>query len=226
MARNSLFKDLTGQRFGSWLVLGFEGSHPRNKHSVWRARCDCGREQLMSKPNLGNRGKCKECAIREQRTHGLAGTPTYCAWIAMKGRCYNPNDPRYSHYGARGIKVCGRWRYSFEKFLADMGERPVNTKTREFSIGRIDNDKDYSPKNCRWENQIEQANNKTNTRYITWNGKTQTLSQWARESGLNRETLRDRIDHYGWSLEDALTKPLVESRVRAWQTRSQPELPL
>jgi hypothetical protein len=73
----------------------------------------------------------------------------------MIARCENPNAPKYPDYGGRGIKVCSRWRGSFEAFYADMGPKPG----REYSIDRIDVDGHYKPGNCRWATPKIQANN-------------------------------------------------------------------
>jgi AraC-like DNA-binding protein len=99
---------------------------------------------------------------QHQITHGHAigsnGSATYRIWLGMRGRCRNPNNTRFSHYGGRGITVCDRWEPtrggSFENFLADMGERPEGK-----SIDRIDNDGNYEPGNCRWATQSEQVKN-------------------------------------------------------------------
>ena len=80
------------------------------------------------------------------------GSPEYRAWLSMKARCYIPSAGGYPHYGGRGIKVCERWRDSFENFLADMGPRPPSM----YGLGRIDPEGDYTPENCRWMTKSEQ----------------------------------------------------------------------
>ena len=94
--------------------------------------------------------------LREHRTHGRTGTPTYRAWIGMRQRCHNPNAANYPDYGGRGIRVCERWLKSFENFLADMGEKPSS----RHSIGRVNNDGDYTPENCCWQSVEEQLANR------------------------------------------------------------------
>lgn len=94
--------------------------------------------------------------FKPRKTHGMSGTPTYNSWMGMRQRCHNPNAWNYPHYGGRGIRVCTRWLESFENFLADMGEKP----SRQHSIGRINNDGDYTPDNCQWETIGQQVHNK------------------------------------------------------------------
>lgn len=80
--------------------------------------------------------------------------PEYNSWAGMRQRCNNPSNKDYGRYGGRGITVCERWN-DFVLFLKDMGERP----TTKHTIDRVDNDKGYSPKNCRWSTKKEQTHN-------------------------------------------------------------------
>jgi hypothetical protein len=122
------------------------------------------------------------------------------AWGQMIARCYDPNHEKYHRYGARGIRVCDRW-ICFRLFLEDMGERP-----KDKTLNRIDNDGDYRPDNCEWATHKEQAQNRGNNKLLTFEGKTLCLTEWAREIGITREALRNRINK-GWSVDDALTTP-------------------
>lgn len=103
---------------------------------------------------------------------------TYQCWQDMRQRCYNPNCKKYRIYGARGIKVCDRWLESYKNFLEDMGEKPEG-----YTLDRIDNDGEYSPGNCRWATPKEQGLNRRTNHLITFNGKTQTITEWATELG-------------------------------------------
>lgn len=133
----------------------------------------------------------------------------YRTYRAMLNRCYNQSQKSYKDYGGRGITVCERWRVAaygvgFHNFLADMGHPPPKA-----SLDRIDNSGPYSPENCRWATQSEQANNKRNNRWITANGQTKTLAQWAKELGCNPANILYRIKA-GMSEEQAVTTPVAD----------------
>lgn len=123
-------------------------------------------------------------------THGLRHVPEYAVWNSMKQRCHNPNHSGYYKYGERGVVVCERWRGSFVAFYEDMGPRPSPTH----SIDRIENAKGYEPGNCRWATRKEQMNNQTKTHLLTLDGKTQSIAEWCRVTGLNKTTIHRRLN--------------------------------
>lgn len=129
--------------------------------------------------------------------HGMAETPTWRSWSMMRRRCngYTPLHKRV--YVDRGIKVCERWKV-FENFLADMGIRPEGK-----TLDRIDNNKGYSPDNCRWATSYEQMANRRFSKIIEYNGKRQTIAAWSRELGIDRNTIPKRIKK-GWPIEKVL----------------------
>lgn len=201
------FQDLTGQMFGRMVVVGFAGM---NHRSQWFCKCDCGKTKKILALSLKN-GKTNSCGclqkeriIEVKTKHGHAKrnhvSKTFEAWRRMLNRCQNPNCKEYNYYGGRGITVCDHWRNSFENFLADMGEKP-----KGLSIDRIDNNGNYCPENCRWANSKEQANNRRSNIQLSYNGKTQNISQWADELGLARGTVSSRLKR-GWIVERALAK--------------------
>lgn len=88
--------------------------------------------------------------------HITINHPLYSVWSKMIDRCENTTGLQYADYGGRGITVCRRWRYSFESFVNDMGPKP----TPGHSLDRVNNDKGYSPDNCRWATRSEQMRNR------------------------------------------------------------------
>lgn len=132
----------------------------------------------------------------------LIDNPMYNAWKTMWQRCNNNLNSRYVHYGGRGIQVCSQWD-SFENFLKDMGERP----TQKHSIDRIDNNGNYEPSNCRWATQSEQLRNNRRTILIIHKGSTLCVKDWASKQGIHDTRILWRISK-GWSIEDALEKPV------------------
>jgi len=127
----------------------------------------------------------------------------------MVQRCHNPKDKGYPNYGKRGIVVCEKWK-RFEGFYADMGLRPDPGS----SLDRIDNNGNYEPGNVRWATWSEQQNNKRVNVLLTFNNKTQNLTQWALEMSINPQTLRNRIGRLGWDIPDALLTPVKKQEWR------------
>lgn len=124
-------------------------------------------------------------------------------WDGIIRRCDNPNAAFYHRYGGRGINVCSEWR-SFESFYKWSLN---NGYEDDLTIDRIDNDGNYEPLNCRWATWKEQANNKSVNHILTFNGKSQTMTLWAEETGITRSAIKTRLKN-GWSTEKALTTPM------------------
>ena len=133
-------------------------------------------------------------------THGMTDSRLYRIYKHMLNRCNNPNDIRYTQYGGRGISICDEWN-TFEKFATWANN---NGYQDTLSIDRIDVNKDYSPENCRWSTPYEQSCNKTNTRLVTFGGKTQCIAEWAKELNMPYKKLWRRFN-LGWDVKRALT---------------------
>ena len=164
-------KDMTGQRFGRLSVLGRAGITPYGE-ATWRCQCDCGGIVFVAGSSL-RRGHTKSCGcLRDEieskihSTHRKTKTRLYNVWTHIIQRCYNPKHTAYKRYGGRGITVCDEWRNDFMKFYdwAIATGYDENAAFHECTIDRIDNDKGYSPDNCRWADAKTQNANKSNSR--------------------------------------------------------------
>lgn len=179
--------DLTNQRFGRLLVI--KDSLMRAKTCViWECLCDCGNITNVDGMSLryGDTRSCgcfaKEKASARLKTHGMTGTREFIAWTAMRRRCLDPKNASYEHYGKRGITVCYRWLNSFENFYNDMGAIPLNYA----SLDRIDNDKGYSPENCRWATNKQQCRNKSDNLVVRYNGIEKVRVEWLELMGIDK----------------------------------------
>lgn len=136
------------------------------------------------------------------KKHGMKGTRLYRIWQAMKNRCNNHNANRFDDYGGRGITVCDEWVDDFEAFHT---WAMSNGYLSDLTIDRMDNDKGYSPDNCRWATDKQQANNSRQCHQIEFNGEVHNMSEWSEILGIPRHVLSNRINAYGWTIERALT---------------------
>lgn len=193
---NHRFMDLRNRKFGRLRVLGYAGS-VRGRGKWWcRCGCSCGKIiKIATHELIGRRTRScgcwqREATARANSRHGGSKTPEYCSWASMVNRCHNPRARRFSDYGGRGITVCQRWLHSFASFFADMGPRPSPTH----SIDRFpDTNGPYSPDNCRWATQAEQAANTRKTVRVMFQGESMCASEAARRIGVNAGFLVERF---------------------------------
>jgi Holliday junction resolvasome RuvABC endonuclease subunit len=158
------FIDITGERFGRWIVLAIHPERYRRTQTLWLCHCDCGTERVV----LGNslrHGRSLSCGCLRRELHikrllihghsrGGYQTRVFQAWQHMLRRCLNSQHKDYRYYGGRGVTVCERWR-TFENFLVDMGYPPPG-----LTLDRIDPSGNYEPSNCRWATRAEQTTNR------------------------------------------------------------------
>lgn len=130
---------------------------------------------------------------------GSGKSREYSSWCSMRSRILNSTDKSYSKYGGRGLTICPRWD-SFTAFLSDMGPRPQRT-----TLERTNNKLGYMPSNCKWGTPREQTLNRSATIMLEFNGKRQCVYDWARELGISRSSLRQRLKQ--WPVAVALSFP-------------------
>jgi len=180
-------------------------------HSIHCAICNAvvkvRKSQKQTRKTCG--GDCfKEYRSRQMvksgisRTHGMYGARTYGIWAGMIQRCVNKSVKSYPRYGGAGITVCDAWIQSFEAFYADMGEAPIG-----YQIDRKDSALGYEKDNCRWVDLKTQARNRRSTVFLTVDGETKPLPEWAEKFGISGDVIRLRLRR-GWSDSDAVTAPI------------------
>lgn len=216
-----MHEGLTGIKFGRLLAIS-RAENGKAGQTRWLCKCECGILRIVVAGKL-KAGLTKSCGCYKRDNarkrgvslgklsykHGNARfngkrSKEYSTWIAMRSRCYNPNNTRFADYGGKGITVCSRWNESFEHFLTDMGTKP----TADHSLDRINNLGNYEPGNCKWSTRSEQQRNKRTSVWVILDGVSVPLVVAAKELGVSDTCLRDRLakhpsfaslDARGWS---------------------------
>lgn len=204
--------DLTGRKFDKLTVIEF--GERKNGNLMWLCECVCGTRKLVRGSHL-TAGKIRSCGCfyktPPNKTHGMKDTKLYAVWSTMRERCRNPNRKDWKRYGGRGITVCEEWQRNFIPFY---NWAMANGYKEGLSIDRVDVNGNYEPKNCKWSTPKEQSNNRRSNRFIEFNGKTQTLMQWAEEYRISEDTLSGRLKS-GWPIGKALTFPAKKGNNKA-----------
>src|SRR5690554_4682363 len=164
--------------YGEVTIISGDESDPRR----CVGRCVCGKEKSFLLSNL-RRGRTRSCGcLRAKHIRDGAkcegdsnGSKLYYAWINMRTRCYNENFIGFEYYGGKGVRVCEEWR---EDYMAFKKWALANGYKEGLSIDRINVNGNYSPENCRWASDVEQARNKTTTWFIEIDGVKQTAKEW------------------------------------------------
>ena len=178
---------------------------------MWKCKCECGGSPIVSGRNLrtGNSKSCgctRYVARRGPFKHGEGGTRLYKIWACMKSRCLNSKDvEKFKLYGGRGITVCNEWSNDYMVFR---NWALSNRYAENLTIDRIDNNGNYCPENCRWIPHKEQCMNRRSNHWVTENGETLSILQWANKLGVSHSLIITRLKN-GGSVYDGVENPLA-----------------
>lgn len=198
-----------GNRYNRLIVIEEVQKQTRGKMVI--CKCDCGNITNPISISRLERGRVKSCGcLKAEYTqslikHGGRHSRLYNTWCNIKQRCYNSNMRDYRLYGGRGIVMCDEWKNdyaTFKEWALDNGYDETAPRG-VCTIDRIDNNGNYSPDNCRIASQKTQCNNLRKNLLIEIDGRTQTLKQWADESGLDEAKIRYRY-HHGYKGKELL----------------------
>lgn len=205
-----------GGIFGNLTVL----ERTSESRAYFLCQCACGNQKKIRRDHLRN-GKIISCGCvrtagssarahvmhAANTTHGKSRTKLHGVWFGIKQRCTNPKSTAFKYYGGKGISICERW-LDFSNFFADLGEPEIG-----MTLDRINSNGNYEPSNCRWATRKEQMLNTSRNHYLTHNGETMTISQWAEKTGISQKNIGNRIKK-GWPIPEALETPVLRRKFK------------
>lgn len=206
-------EDWIGHKHGNLTIIAFDGLKQfskRARSAYFTFRCDCGNSISAQKSNIvGKRQDCGCSRPISDRTApaGATNHPLHKVWWHMIDRCDNARNSSFKDYGARGIKVAGRWKTGadgktgFECFISDMGPR-----LPKMTIERVQRDGHYEPGNCVWLPKGDQSKNRRGVRLVRIGDRVKTIPEWCAETGVPYFTAILRVRR-GWPPDRAVTEP-------------------
>ena len=202
---------MIGKKYGRLTVLDIDVEKSKQtKRCYLICKCDCGitksmRSDYVRRNHIVSCGcYSRELLDKSRVKHGLSRHPLFKEWTGVKDRCYNKNCKQFKDYGGRGITVCDEWIHDAAAFINWCLSHGYE---KDLTLDRIDNNKGYSPDNCRWTTRKIQANNTRRNHFITYKSETHTVHEWADKLHLNYSVLSHRLAR-GWSVEDAIETPI------------------
>jgi hypothetical protein len=210
------FINLTGKRFGRLTVLSLCKS---GRHTTWNCICDCGKS-IITRSDALRSGHTQSCGCYNRDIskitscrHGVyqADKRLYHIWKGIKRRC---NNKRYKYYKGRGIQLCQEWQdpMNFYHWAINHGY------AEGLQIDRIDNDGNYCPENCRWVTAKQNSCNRSNNKFILFQEKLLTYSEWERHFNLPPGTISHRINFLQWDAIKAIITPI--GKLGRWSERN------
>lgn len=178
----------------------------RGKHRYFLCKCVCGKVKEVAYDSF-KRGISRSCGCvfpPRNTKHNLSKTRFYRIWAGMKKRSENPG--RYSH-----VTICKEWSdfINFQKDMYSSYEIHVRQHGEsKTSIDRIDGEKGYFLKNCRWSTPIGQANNTKKNVFLTYKNQTLTIAQWSKCIHIKYGTLHSRYKK-GWDIKSIFETPVT-----------------
>lgn len=200
-------KDLTNKKSGFITFLSQVGV-AQSREILWECVCDCGTQLTLKSSNFN---ETKHCGCR----YGKSKTSErlYTIWNGMHQRCSPINNGinSWECYGGRGVAICKEWHgengyTNFKEWALENGYDDSLT------IDRVDVNGNYEPTNCKWSTPLEQGRNRRNNRVLEFNGEEKCLSEWCDTYNIPQDTVKRRLDVYGWSIEKSLTTPVSKRK--------------
>ncbi|MCK5787946.1 MAG: hypothetical protein KAH32_03035 [Chlamydiia bacterium] len=214
MGKRTYSKRMIGLVFGRLTVIAEAENRSPSGSIVYGCLCFCGVYKYIDGVNL-RRGCTKSCGCLQEEykhicdkkgrllhghTKSKVLTGSYKSWLAMRRRCTDPKSKDYKYYSEKGVTVCTSWLKSYQAFYKDMGDRPDG-----LTLDRVDNDKGYSKSNCRWATRLQQVNNSSIIRLLSFKGESKSVTEWSRALGIPRARISTRLNQLNWSVERSLT---------------------
>lgn len=202
--------NVIGMRLGMLEVIE-RAENSKHGESRWVCRCDCGNTITLTQRQIKEKTKDNCGCVKRKHfnaTHGCSNTRLYNTWAQMIGRCERPTNRAYKYYGQRGITVCKEW-HDFLEFKAWADATKPND---DYTLDRKDNNKGYSPDNCRWVDKKTQANNRRSNVEIEYKGEMHSLTEWCERIGFDYKRVHNRMYKLGWSFEKAISIPVDKKK--------------
>lgn len=192
------FIDLTGMEFDRLKVIRADGTNSSGQ-VVWICKCKCGNTVRVDGASL-RRGATRSCgcllrdmhregSIQKNTVHGDYGTSLYSVWATIKSKCNNPNAGDYNLFGGAGISYYPEW----EKYEPFKEWALANGYSPELVVDRKDHAKDFTPDNTVFVDRKTRYSNTKRTHMLTYKGRTMSISEWPRISGIKSSTIRFRL---------------------------------